>query len=306
MDVVTCTLCGNEQSKLVCEGYDRDIPTNTQTYHFMQCTRCKLVWLTPRATTPDELAAIYPPSYDSYIKQDQTFLMLLRRIAWQDELREIINLTSSSSHILEIGSATGEFLHELQRKGRKQLLGIDLSEHAAKVARERYGIDVRSGELDDLNLTAQNFDLVIMRHVLEHVSNPLKTLRYITSILKPNGYCIFTIPNIDSHTMRIFGKDWYGYQFPRHFHLFPNSTLALLLKLSGLDLKATVYITTPNIWIGSSRFALERRKFTRLAKFMRYQNPLAIALFAPLGIYSAAIRSSGVIRIVAQRAKHTI
>ncbi len=301
MRTITCNLCGSLDQRLLCIGYDRDNPQNRRIYSLQQCSGCGLVYLSPRPDTPEELAEIYPPTYESYMGERQRFLVWMRRIAWRPELREIVSRTTPDSAILELGSATGEFLAELRRRGRSRLLGLELSPEVAQIARERYGLDVRAGQLEDVSLPPNSFDLVLMRHVLEHLPDPRETLTRIARLLRPGGYCIFTIPNIDSHTARIFGPDWYGYQFPRHFFLFPDRTLHTLLAVAGLRVERVVHQPTPNVWIGSTRFWLAARGHTALARFVRYQNPLAVAAFAPLGLVSALMRSSGVIRVITRR-----
>jgi len=298
---ITCNLCASPDQRLLCTGYDRDNPQNRRIYTLQQCRGCGLVYLSPRPDTPEELAEIYPPTYESYMGERQRFLVWMRRIAWRPEVREIVSRTNADSAILELGSATGEFLAELRRYGRTRLLGLELSAEAARIARARHGLDVRAGQLDEVSLPPASFDVVLMRHVLEHLPDPRETLTRIAHLLRPGGYCIFTIPNIDSHTARIFGRDWYGYQFPRHFFLFPQPALVALLERSGLRIEKVIHNPAPNVWIGSARFWLAARGHTTLARFVRYQNPLAVAVFAPLGLISALMRSSGVIRVIARR-----
>jgi SAM-dependent methyltransferase len=297
----SCCLCGNENFSILLSGYDHSIRSNQRIYQFIQCTRCGLVALTPRPNTPEEMAEIYPATYDSYMGKRQSLLIFMRRIAWQAEINEILSLTSRSAQILEIGSATGEFLNELRRQGRECLTGIEISSNAAHIARKRHNLEIYIGELNAINLPTASVDLVVMRHTLEHVSNPMTTMKKIKQLLTPGGICIFTIPNIDSHTARIFQEDWYGYDVPRHSYLFPIKTINLLLKVVGLNKLSTIHISTPNVWIGSTRFWLEARGHSKLASFFRYQNPFALALFGPLGLTSALMQSSGFIRIIAQR-----
>jgi SAM-dependent methyltransferase len=247
------------------------------------------------------MAEIYPSAYGSYVKPGQRLFMAIRRAAWAPELREIVRLTGPESRILEIGSATGEFLAALRRAGRPNLIGVEFSPHAAAVARERHGLDVRPGDLLDADLVEQSVDLVVMRHVLEHVPDPLATLARIARLLRPGGHCIVTIPNIDSDTAAIFGADWYGYDLPRHFHLFPLPALAQLLREAGLQRVRIHHIGLPNVWIGSLRFWLASRGMAGLAQFFQYTNPLALALFLPLGLASSLLRSSGVIRLILRR-----
>jgi hypothetical protein len=57
----------------------------------------------------------------------------------------------------------------------------------------------------------------------------------------------------------------------------------------------------PNVWIGSARYWLEARGHAALARVVRYENPLALALFAPVGLAAARLQTSGAIRVVARR-----
>jgi SAM-dependent methyltransferase len=261
-----------------------------------------MVYLSPRPDTPEELDEIYPQEYSPYIREGQRLLMALRRLAHRPEVREILGYTSRASQILEVGSATGEFLNDLRRAGRLRLIGLELNAETARVARERHGLDIRVGDLFDAGLPSGSCDVVVMRHVLEHLPDPRAALLEVARILRPGGRCILTFPNVDSLSAQIFGTHWYGYDIPRHTHLFPRRTLALLLAAAGLRGERLIYTAAPNVWIGSVRFWLAARSWPRLARFFRYENPLALALFLPLGLISAATRSSGSVRVIARRA----
>jgi ubiquinone/menaquinone biosynthesis C-methylase UbiE len=301
MKEMVCILCNSSERRLVCSGTDRDSTLDNRVYYLYQCCVCGLVYLSPRPDTPEEIAKIYPSTYESYVTKRRFFAMMMRKIAWRPEIAEIIGRTSPSSNIIEIGASTGEFLHELRKNGRKFLTGVDINSEIAKIAKDRYNLNFLVGQLENLNLPARSFDMVIMRHVLEHLPDPVLTMKTVANILKPEGYCIITVPNIDSYTSRIFGSDWYGYQIPRHFFLFPQHTLTRILEIAGLHIERVIHSAAPNIWIGSVRFWLARNGYKGLAQLMHYTNPLAVAAFAPLGILSMLLRSSGVIRVIARR-----
>jgi ubiquinone/menaquinone biosynthesis C-methylase UbiE len=301
MKEMVCILCHSSERRLVCAGTDRDSTLDNRIYYLYQCRICGLVYLSPRPDTPEEIAEIYPSTYESYVTKRRFFVMMMRKIAWRPEIAEIIARTSPNSNIVEIGASTGEFLYELRKNGRKFLTGVDINSEIARIAKDRYNLNFLVGQLENLNLPAGSFDVVIMRHVLEHLPDPVLTMKTVANILKPEGYCIITVPNIDSHTSRIFGPDWYGYQIPRHFFLFPQHTLTRIFEIAGLHIERVIHSAAPNIWIGSARFWLARNGYKGLAQLIHYTNPLAVAAFAPLGILSMILRSSGVIRVIARR-----
>jgi ubiquinone/menaquinone biosynthesis C-methylase UbiE len=88
------------------------------------------------------------------------------------EIAEIIARTSPNSNIIEIGASTGEFLYELRKNGRCFLTGVDINSEIAKIARDRYNLNFLVGQLEKLSLPERSFDMVIMRHVLEHLARP--------------------------------------------------------------------------------------------------------------------------------------
>jgi 2-polyprenyl-3-methyl-5-hydroxy-6-metoxy-1,4-benzoquinol methylase len=296
-----CSLCGSSDLTFVVEGTDRSFPEYQQRYAFYRCQRCGLTALQPRPSTPEELATIYPDNYDSYMGEEQKLLVFLRQIAWLPEIAEILAFTRPESPILEIGCATGEFLATLRRYGRQNVVGTDWSLNASQIAQKRHGLQVYTGDLLELELPVEHFDLIVTRHVLEHVADPRRTLEQVNKLLRPGGLAIFTIPNIDSHTASLFGPHWYGWQIPRHFHLFPRRTLGWLFNLTGLHPVRLHYSPAPNVWIGSLRFWLAAKGLTHFTSFWTYRNPLALLLCLPLSVTSALLRSSGVIRIVVQK-----
>jgi ubiquinone/menaquinone biosynthesis C-methylase UbiE len=301
MKEMVCILCHSSERRLVCSGTDRDSTLDNRVYYLYQCCVCGLVYLSPRPDTLEEIEEIYPSTYESYVIKRRIFAMIMRKVAWRSEIAEIIARTSPNSNIIEIGASTGEFLYELHKNGRCFLTGVEINSKIANIARERYNLNFLVGQLEKLSLPERSFDMVIMRHVLEHLPDPVLAMKIVADILKPGGYCIITIPNIDSHTSRIFGPDWYGYQIPRHFFLFPQHTLTRIFEIAGLHIERVIHSAAPNIWIGSARFWLARNGYKGLAQLIHYTNPLAVAAFAPLGILSMILRSSGVIRVIARR-----
>ena len=127
---------------------------------------------------------------------------------------------------LEIGCGGGDLLMQMKEIGWKTI-GIDFDPGAVAASMQR-GLDVREGDLVAQSFTDASFDVVLMNHVLEHLPEPLNTMREIKRILRPRGRLILVTPNFASWGSKHFGKDWRGLEPPRHLHLF-NQQSALLL-----------------------------------------------------------------------------
>jgi len=69
-----------------------------------------------------------------------------------------------------------------------------VSESAVRIARERYGLVVEQGRIEEVRFDA-GFDVVTLFHVLEHVRDPLATVRKCRQLLNPGGLLVIAVPN---------------------------------------------------------------------------------------------------------------
>jgi hypothetical protein len=79
------------------------------------------------------------------------------------------------------------------------------------------------------------FDAVSIWHVLEHTQNPSKVLREISRVLKPGGVLALAVPNFGSTQARLFGKNWFHLDLPRHLFHFTEPMLTKMLRDTGLE-----------------------------------------------------------------------
>jgi len=82
----------------------------------------------------------------------------------------------------------------------------------------------------------EQFDLVTMWHVLEHVGYPLDTLARLRSWLRDDGLLAVCVPNIQSLQAQLFGRFWFHLDVPRHLVHFSPTTLQVVLGRAGFDI----------------------------------------------------------------------
>jgi SAM-dependent methyltransferase len=135
---------------------------------------------------------------------------------------------------LDVGCGNGRFLERLRHHGW-DVAGVDTSPAAARAAREALGVDVRVGTLESASFEQGSFEFVHMSHVLEHLPDPLATLREVARLVAPGGRVYIETPNIDSLGFRWTGEFWFPLEAPRHLWLFSPRTLARALSSVGLS-----------------------------------------------------------------------
>ena len=87
---------------------------------------------------------------------------------------------------------------------------------------------------ENLPFVDNSFDVIVIKHVVEHLPQPDQAIRELGRILVPGGLLILSAPNLESLLKPLKGQDWIGYQDPTHISLkTPGEWLDLLHKEGG-------------------------------------------------------------------------
>jgi 2-polyprenyl-3-methyl-5-hydroxy-6-metoxy-1,4-benzoquinol methylase len=277
--VLRCDLCGASEAEMLLVNRDRlhGIPGE---FPVIRCLSCGLVRLSPRPDREslpfyypsEEYYAYQPPGESERVRRGRLRVARaglraagLSRLGYDVDtpptwaraaVRAFPNyLTVRAAYgdpgfphslpggsALDVGCGAGGFLNHLRRLGWS-VTGVDVSAPALETARSTLGLDVHLGELQDVPLRPASFDFIHMRHVIEHVSSPLATLRRAAELLRSGGLIYIETPNIDSFGFRHCGRLWFPLETPRHLWLFSQSTMRRALAESGLVVRQmrTVY-----------------------------------------------------------------
>jgi len=145
-----------------------------------------------------------------------------------------LTLFQRPGKVLEVGFGDGSFLEAMAKRGWTSH-GIDISDEAVGLASKRANLHVRKGELLECGFEDSFFDLVVMRHVLEHLENPDETLVEVSRILRPGGIAFIVVPNIDSIESRIAGEKWFHLDPPYHLTHYSPETIRNTLTEAGFE-----------------------------------------------------------------------
>jgi SAM-dependent methyltransferase len=202
----------------------------------------------------------YPPDYEPYAQGVEGVKGFLSNLDYRYGIAKrcrMVTKRKKPGRILDVGCGVGHFLNGMKRRGW-QVFGTEVSEEAAAYARERFDLEVFVGPLEQAEFPAACFDAVTLWHVLEHLHDPLATLREINRLLKNDGLLVFAIPNWDSVDARLFGEFWVGLDMPRHLYTFPHPALEKLLAKTGFKIvKEGCFFGSHGLFILSLQFLLE-------------------------------------------------
>jgi SAM-dependent methyltransferase len=240
-----------------------------------RCSDCKLVFDNPRPS-PQEISEYYSQTgkYDHWLNN-----LSARQRMWTRRLRKLLPLSRRGS-LLDVGTGIGQFL-SIARNHFSPIAGTEVSTEAARIARERWGLDIHLGDIS--TLFSEKFDNVTAFHVLEHTDEPLAFVGKCRELLRPTGRLFIAVPN-DLGTPRArFGKEVLkpirlnGEQEIHLSHFTPGS-LANLLRRCGfrmLDLSLDPYWDSTG-WKEPLRFAV-MNPIHRLTRVNLYPTIWAVA-----------------------------
>lgn len=139
----------------------------------------------------------------------------------------------NGGRLLEIGVGSGSFLAYAKSRGYSPV-GCDLSASICCRVESVTGISVHWGPVESLS-EQQLFDVAVMNHVLEHVSDPVDLLKAVRARLKPGGWLYLAVPNVAAWEARLRG--WNSYA-SYHLLYFTPQTLRLCVEKATFAIHA--------------------------------------------------------------------
>ncbi|WP_456415025.1 class I SAM-dependent methyltransferase [Thiolapillus sp.] len=304
-----CILGCNANDALLFRGRDllHELPG---TYDVVRCGSCGLIRTNPRPT-PGSMGYYYPEEYGPYKgtmasanARMRSRPSLIRRLARRVLELNIQRLPASSpGNLLEIGCASGAFLQQMKNKGWN-VFGIEYSASASDTARNA-GLDVYTGTVENAPDPGRRFDMVVGWMVLEHLHDPIGSLKKLRQWAAKDAWLVLSVPNAGSADFMTFKQYGYALHLPNHLYHYTPKTLEQVLRAGGWRLEKVYHQRLMSNWFGGLGQMLSAKGYdNRLVVWMKNYPSRAGKLhylFLPLSMILACFGQTGRMTIWARR-----
>ena len=187
-----------------------------------------------------ELAKYYESSdYISHTDSKKTLTdklyQAVKGVALKNKLKLINSFQTEEKKILDVGCGTGEFLLTCKTNGW-DVVGVEPNKNAQQLTISKLNTNSTSTIVSNLQeIPSQQFDVITLWHVLEHVSDLNSYIFKLKSLLKPNGVLVIAVPNYKSYDAVYYKQYWAAFDVPRHLWHFSKNSIELIF--SEFDMK---------------------------------------------------------------------
>lgn len=220
-----CPVCGSPADRRLLP--DRWNPGATGIF---RCRGCDLAFSAPRQSPEVNLEQYVELADPLYMRPE-----LRARRTYESLLSEIEELKPGRGRLLDVGSAGCQLLATAVERGW-DVEGVEISRAFVAYSRERFSFPIHEGELKTAELPAASFDVVVMSHVIEHLTQPAAELAEVWRVLRPGGLLVVECPDFNCPFRILLRSRWWFF-VPGHVNHFTHRSLAALLRSLGFEVR---------------------------------------------------------------------
>jgi SAM-dependent methyltransferase len=221
MAATSCRICGGVLKKRFSRVLD---PETLEAFAIYGCVNCGLGHTIPQ---PDNLERYYGTTYHGGRHGFTATYRASRRL-------RIIKSASSGEDgdkkLLDVGCGDGTFLLAAKADGWT-VFGTEMRPQIAR----SLGLDVV--EAIDKLPDADSFDCITLWHSLEHLRDPRTTIIRLAGLLKSEGMLVIAVPDAEGFQARVFGRNWFHLDVPRHLYHFGADSIEQLVDSAGFAVR---------------------------------------------------------------------
>ena len=93
----------------------------------------------------------------------------------------------------------------------------------------------------ELYSTSGEYDLIMLNHSLEHMTEPTEALVQVGRLLAPAGWVMVRLPVAGGYGWKTYREHWFGLEAPRHLVLPSADGMQRIAARAGFAIVKTVY-----------------------------------------------------------------
>lgn len=232
-----CIVCGSEDTPIVFDISDHFL--SKQIFSISECKNCGFRFT---SNPPNEKSVGEYYKAEAYISHSDSRQGFIGRAYHQvrsimlKKKYDILRNSSAGKNLLDVGSGTGYFAGFMKKRGYS-VIGVEVSDQAAKKSRKKFGIDVKTPAELLKGEVKGPFDFITLWHVLEHLYQPERYMEKFKELLNDSGHLIIALPNFKGFEAKKYGSYWAGYDVPRHLWHFHPGAIETFASHHGFSLE---------------------------------------------------------------------
>lgn len=233
-----CPFCQSESKDLYLKL--KDYFLTQEDFEIYRCPHCGLLFTWPRPD--DNVIGNYYKS-DDYLSHNESKKGLIpfiynrvKRVNIKNKFT-IATTAAKGNRMLDFGCGVGDFIFYAKQHGY-EVSATDVSQNAREAAAHKLGTPLPSPE-QVFAMPNQNFDIITMWHVLEHISDLRTQIFHLDRLLAPEGRLVIALPDYLSYDAQYYKDKWAAYDVPRHLNHFDRNSLQNLFAGTRLKLVDT-------------------------------------------------------------------
>jgi ubiquinone/menaquinone biosynthesis C-methylase UbiE len=194
--------------------------------------------------SPADIAGFFDiPYYYTHANSEKPQLTLPQKLAWRFD--NGVDFSSSelgsARTVCDIGCGDGTLLRRLKEAGL-HAIGVEPDPIARKLAMEITKVLDGTAENLPQEISSQQFDAVIMSHVLDICVSIREALKRAKSILHQGGVIVVEVPNFSAKGFQKYGPAWPWTDIPRHLTFFTERSLRKYLEEHDFSMISIKYL----------------------------------------------------------------
>jgi len=223
-----CYVCGQE------DNFKKSV--STLGYDYIFCGKCDGGNLVPRKKALREAKKVYNKKYFSWEKPN-IVKRTVNSVKLYKGYKEWVGSTRKGKRLLDVGAGVPTYVLEFKEMGYETYASELLNQQGNKIASLIGKDKVFIGDFNKVKIPKNSFDIITLWHVLEHMQEPVETVKKANKLLKKGGNLYLEVPNSNSMTWSIFKDDYENLAVPVHLHYFNLESLTILLNNNGFEVK---------------------------------------------------------------------